>query len=297
MTTAGETIPPPLEHQPLDRMSWRRVLATGVVLFVATTAVMFATGNPNLYPTVILIGSFLVPLVFVAYLYDHQHWTTLTFEAMTRAFVLGGVLGVLGASVLEPIVVPSLTDTTNGLTFSAAVVVAIIEEAAKLLAVIVVARRMRHTGALDGLLLGAAVGMGFAALESTGYAFTVLMATGGDVPASLVETVARALLAPFGHGVWTAILGAVLFRTSSASGFRIRPPLIVAFAFVVALHAAWDGLPSRIVVTLPFGVGLSVAMIAISALGLVVLAVVFRWAGRQQRRLEAEGALPPPVTD
>lgn len=296
MTTPGDTVPPPLEHQPLDRMSWRRVLVTGVVLFVATTAVMFATGNPNLYPTVILIGSFLVPLVFVAYLYDHQHWTTLTFEAMTRAFVLGGLLGVLGASVLEPIVVPSLTDTSNGLTFSAAVVVALTEEAAKLLAVVLVARRMRHTGALDGLLLGAAVGMGFAALESTGYAFTVLMATGGDVPASLVETVARALLAPFGHGVWTAILGAVLFRTSAATAFRIRPPLIVASVFVVALHAAWDGLPSRVIVTLPFGVGLSVAMIAISALGLVVLTVVFRWAGRQQRQLEAEGALPPPVT-
>ncbi len=297
MSTVDEAVPPPLDRQPLDRMSWRRVLVTGLLLFVATTVVMFATANPNLYPTVILIGSFLVPLVFVAYLYDHQRWTTLSFEAMARAFVLGGLLGVLGASMLEPFVVPSLTDTSNGLTFSAAVVVALIEEAAKLLAVVLVARRMRHTGALDGLLLGAAVGMGFAALESTGYAFTVLLATGGDVPASLVETVARALLAPFGHGLWTAILGAVLFRTSTVHGFRIRPSLIVAYLFVVALHAGWDGLPAHVVVVLPFGVDLSVAMIAISVLGIVVLAIVFGWATRQQRRLEAEGALPPPATD
>ena len=55
---------------------WLRVFFFGCGLFVITTIVMFVTGNPNLYPTVILIGNFLVPIVFVTFLYDHQHLST-----------------------------------------------------------------------------------------------------------------------------------------------------------------------------------------------------------------------------
>ncbi len=46
---------------------WRRIFLGGLALWVATVAVTFATRNPNLVPTVILIGSFLVPVTFVAY--------------------------------------------------------------------------------------------------------------------------------------------------------------------------------------------------------------------------------------
>src|SRR6266704_6704310 len=74
---------------------WLHALWIGVVLFIATTIVMFLTGNPNLYPTVILIGNFLVPVVFVAFLYDHQHLSTLTPETVATSFCVGGVLGVL----------------------------------------------------------------------------------------------------------------------------------------------------------------------------------------------------------
>ncbi len=287
--------PTRLDRQPLDRMTWRRVAGTGVVLFVATAWLLFQTSNPNLYPTVILIGSFLVPVSFVAFLSDHQDLTTLTFEALVRAFVLGGLLGVLGASVLEPFLLPRFISSGQQLDPGGGILVGLIEEGVKLEAVVLIARRMRHTGALDGLLLGAAVGMGFAALESTGYAFTTLLATNGDVGASLVETVVRAILAPFGHGVWTAIVGAVLFRESAIDRFRATPRLVLAFGFVVVLHGMWDGLPSRFAVALPFGVELSGSMIAISVLGLVALGLSFRNANRQQRALEQRGLLPPPA--
>jgi protease PrsW len=46
-----------------------------MVHVIVTTIVMLLTGNPNLYPTVILIGNFLVPVVFVAFLYNHQHFS------------------------------------------------------------------------------------------------------------------------------------------------------------------------------------------------------------------------------
>ena len=276
-----------------DRTTWRGVLGAGVVLFILTAGVMLATRNPNLYPTVTLIGSFLVPVTFVAFLVDHQHWSTLSFETIVRGFVLGGVLGILGASILEPLLLPEFGTSRGGPGMAGWLAVGVIEEGCKLAAVAWVARRLWHAGALDGLLLGAAVGMGFSALESSGYAFTVLMASAGNVPASLAEMVLRALLAPFGHGVWTAIVGAALFRDSVPGHFRVTARLALAFAFVAVLHAAWDGLNAPIIAVLPLGVPLSAGMVGASVLGLIVLAVVFRGSSRQQARLDRQFGMTP----
>jgi hypothetical protein len=38
-----------------------------LVLWVLTVAVTFATGNPNLIPTLVLLGGFLVPMSFVVW--------------------------------------------------------------------------------------------------------------------------------------------------------------------------------------------------------------------------------------
>lgn len=198
---------------------WLRVLLIGLLLFIVTTVVMFVTENLNLYPTVILIGNFLVPVTFVAFLYDHQDISSLTPYSVATSFCVGGVLGVLGASLLELLLLPASADPSHGISLGNGLLVGFIEEGCKIVAVMIVARRMRHSSEMDGLLLGGAVGMGFAALESTGYAFTSLLLSGGHLSASIVETVIRGLFAPFGHGVWTALLGAVLFRASASAAF------------------------------------------------------------------------------
>src|SRR6059058_46945 len=109
---------PPTQNVPRGGRGWLHVLLTGIVLFILATVVMFVTDNPNLYPTVILIGNFLVPVVFVAFLYDHQHLSTLTLDTVATSFCIGGVLGVLGASILESLLLPVPTNPTHGLSLS-----------------------------------------------------------------------------------------------------------------------------------------------------------------------------------
>lgn len=263
------------------RREWLHVLLAGLGLFVVTTIVMFVTGNPNLYPTVILIGNFLVPVVFVLYLYDQQDLSTLAPEMLARSFVIGGLLGVLGASVLEPLLIPPPADPSQGLTMGSAVLVGLIEEGCKIAAVMWVARRLQHDKAMDGLLLGAAVGMGFAALESTGYAFTAFVASQGEVTASIAVTILRGLIAPFGHGVWTGILGAVLFRQSQPQRFRINGAVILTYLFVSLLHGLWDGLPRTIFLLIPPGIPISVPSLVLSLVDISVLAALYRQAERQ----------------
>jgi protease PrsW len=271
----------PVQEAPHGGRDWLRTLFGGLALFVVLTVVMFVTENPNLYPTVILIGNFLVPVVFVTFLYDHQHLGLLPPQRIMQSFILGGILGVLGAAVLEPLLVPRPVSPDQGLPLASALLIGLIEEGCKLVAVMTVARRLRHTIEMDGLLLGAAVGMGFAALESTGYAFTAFLLSDGAIGASIVETVLRGLLAPFGHGVWTAIAGAVLFRASGPNHFRLRGSVLLAYLFVSLLHGLWDGLPRTLYIIIPPGIPISVVTLTLSLIGLIVLALLFRQAQRQ----------------
>lgn len=233
-----------------SRSAWVRVLSTGFLLYVISIALVIITGNPNLFPTMILLGNFLVPVTFVAYLYERQQISSINLPQLAISFLLGGILSVLGASFLEPL----LLNNTK-LDFATAFQIGVIEELAKILTVIFVTRNMCHKSQLDGLLLGAAVGMGFASFESMGYAFSVFLevftkdlVSGTPQIFSLLATLGitalRSLLAPFAHGIWTASLSAVLFRESGIRRFQINSSVIIAFLTVALLHGLWDGGPN-----------------------------------------------------
>ncbi|HZU69941.1 MAG TPA: PrsW family glutamic-type intramembrane protease [Ktedonobacteraceae bacterium] len=279
---------PQPQPQPVYRgWRWLRTLVIGVFLFIVASVILLWSGDPNLFPTVILIGNFLVPVVFVAFLYDHQHISSLSIDTIAASFGIGGVLGILGATVIESLVVPAPANPTQGLSFEGALLVGLIEEGCKILAVIFLARKIPHTSQMDGLLLGGAVGMGFAALESTGYAFTALLISQGHISASISSTVLRGLLAPFGHGVWTGILGATVFHESGPRHFHITWRVILAYLFVSILHALWDGLPVTIYFTIPPGFPIPLTSLILGVIGLVVLGVLYRGAIIRQKQLVA----------
>ena len=66
--------------------------------------------------------------------------------------------------------------------------VGLIEEAVKLAALWLLAWRLPRYSMRDGMVLGATVGFGFAALESSGYAFNALFTMEGLSLQNLVET-------------------------------------------------------------------------------------------------------------
>jgi protease PrsW len=206
----------------------------GLGLWVATVLVTFATSNANLVPTIILLGSFLVPVAFVTYAFGHAD-QVVTAQRIFTAFVYGGVLGVLGASVLEA----AFLRQPSGPAY---VGVGLIEEAVKLAALWLVARRLPRYTMRDGIVLGATVGLGFAAFESAGYAFNALFTAGGPSLLNLVETeVLRGILAPIGHGLWTAILGGTLFAVAARRGrLRLSRAVLGSYLVVALLHGLWD---------------------------------------------------------
>jgi RsiW-degrading membrane proteinase PrsW (M82 family) len=246
---------------------WWAVLLIGLVLWIGAVASVFVTGDLIVLPTVVLLGSFLVPVTAVVWYLDHDSSPVVTPRRIVSAFLIAGVLGILAASFLEFWLVygPGLRGNLK---------VGFIEEFVKGAGIVALALGLRSYTTRDGMVLGAAVGFGFAALESSGYALAALFVVQGQhLTLSLSSVVftelIRGVLAPFGHGLWSAILGGVIFHAAARKGhLRFTWSVLVAYLAVSLLHGAFDIF------------GSITGYVVISIIGLVPL--VYLWV-RQDR--------------
>jgi protease PrsW len=230
---------------------WWAVLLIGLALWIASAADVYFTGNVIVLPTVVLLGSFLVPVTGVVWYLDHDPSPALSPRRILAAFILAGVIGVLAASLLEFWVVFGPGPIGN-------LKVGLIEELVKGVAIVFLAWGIHTFRRRDGMVLGAAVGFGFAALESSGYALASLFVVqGGQLSLSftsvIVTELVRSVLAPFGHGLWSAILGGAIFHGARNGRLRLTWGVLVAFLGVSVLHAAFDtfgGIPGYIVISI-----------------------------------------------
>lgn len=221
----------------LTENAWLRVGLAGVFLWGASVLVIMVTKDPILIPTVVLLGSFVVPVTWARRALERDHADSLRLGVIARLFVNGGAAGILSAALLETFLLRA-----SGEAFY--IGVALIEEGVKLAVLWRMTRRMADHSMVNGLVLGATVGFGFAAFESSGYALNALYGSTGTSLSSLIQTEAvRGLLAPFSHGLWTAITGAVLFQQSRNGRFRLTIPLFGTYLLVSMLHATWDLAP------------------------------------------------------
>lgn len=246
------------------RKYWLRVLLFGFLTYVATIVTFILTGNINLFPSIVLIGNFLVPVAFVSFFYVRREWFSVNMSATAMCFFFGGALGTIAASLLEPVFISELTFTT-------AFTVGIIEEFTKLIGVFLIARHRQYNSILDGIILGSAAGMGFAAFESTGYAFTAFLQSGGSLSQTVFITLLRGITSPVGHGTWTAILSSVLLRESVHGRFFINTRVMRAYITVVILHGLWDGLPLVISHIFPSAYSVIMGQLILGTAGLFIL--------------------------
>jgi RsiW-degrading membrane proteinase PrsW (M82 family) len=246
--------------------SWLLVLVAGFGLWVASTLALIATEDDVLLPTVVLLGSFLVPVAVIFWFIDHDRSTELSPRRLLLAFFVAGVLGLLLAAALEVWLLPTrlLPNLWVGL----------IEEGVKAIGVVVLARGLHRYAVRDGILLGTVVGLGFGAFESSGYALSYGFGGDGFSISNLIsEEILRSAIAPFCHGIWTGIFGAALFGAARDGHLRLTIGVVAAYFGAAGLHALWD---------------------ASSTAGIVI--TVLASGDETQRDALSVGTLPPPTT-
>lgn len=212
-----------------------RALAGSVFVYVLFVVGWECFANVNLLPGLIAVGAFAMPIATLVFFFEVNVRRNVSVYQVMRLVVKGGVISILFSLVLYVLPLEEL----SGLGASVA---GMIEEPGKLFALLVMAKSDRYHYKLNGLLLGAAVGTGFAAFESMGYAFSILLEEGpGAMNGNILL---RGFLSPFGHVIWTAICGFALWRVKGKKAFTWNMVEDVKFwhlALVpVVLHAIWN---------------------------------------------------------
>jgi len=205
------------------------VFSWGLLLWALSIGALLISEDDILVPSVVLIGSFLVPVSAIFWFAGRDHDSVLSVRRLMAAFFIAGVVGLLAAAVLETWLLPSRHWPNLW--------VGLIEEAFKGIGVLWLARGLKQWSVRDGVLLGTTVGLGFGAFEAAGYTFSWGMTASGFSFSDMIsEEVLRAAIAPFCHGVWTGLLGAAIF----ASRGRVTLGVVVVYVAVSLLHAVWD---------------------------------------------------------
>lgn len=190
-------------------------------------------GNLNFLPGLIFVGAFMVPFTILVFFWEINAPQNVPIYSVVYIVFVGGIISLITALALY--------ETLSG--YSGVLIIGFVEEAAKVVAVAWFVRRARYHYILNGLLVGAAVGAGFAAFETAGYALRVVMETSSLQ--SLYSTILwRGVLAPGGHIVWAALSGAAICMVKGEREWHwsmlLNPRFLRIFAMVVVLHAVWD---------------------------------------------------------
>ncbi len=269
---------------PLFKKTSFRILAGGTLLFFLIDTLARQANNPGYIPLVIVVGAFVVPVAFVSYIYEREPGRDIPVRSVALCFVWGGALGVTVAGFLE-------YATLQGLGTAQLLGVGVIEESAKLIFPLAVYFRGRYCSEADGLIFGVAAGMGFAAFETIGYGLAAAQSSGG-IGSAEATLIVRGLLSPAGHGAWTGLVCAFLWRERENVGRRIVDlPLAGAFSAAVILHTLWDTFNTQTGPTLLETAGIEIGSGIIALLSLALLFHMVNEAARR-RPLYVPGCSP-----
>ncbi|MCW1886704.1 PrsW family glutamic-type intramembrane protease [Luteolibacter flavescens] len=210
-----------------------RLLAFSVLVTLAFTWAIIRFQNPNLYPGWVFMGAFSIPFSVMVFFLETNTPGNISFYRVLKLFFLGGLLSLVFSLFLF--------DATGVGLWLGPVAAGPIEETGKLLAVVAVARKWSGIQwTLNGLLLGSAVGAGFAAFETAGYIANADAFGGTDFGTMIM----RGLLAPFTHVIWTAAAAGALWRHMGgrrfALGMLFEWPVLRILAISIGLHMLWN---------------------------------------------------------
>jgi RsiW-degrading membrane proteinase PrsW (M82 family) len=191
-------------------------------------------------PVPLVVGAFL--LLTRARPQPRQH--------LAFAVAWGAGAGALAALYANSWSIEAIADRSGayrGELLGLTVVAPFVEEAAKGAAVLIVAATRRHwfRGPLDGLVLAATTAAGFAFTENIlyiGRAFGEGSEQGDAARETAAMFLARGLLTPFAHPLFTASTGLALGLAVVARRRSHAVAIALAgYLVAVGLHAAWNG--------------------------------------------------------
>lgn len=225
-----------------------RIFLVGIVLIIAGIAM----NNGLIIPFIFMAGSFLMPIVGMIFFWEMNIPRNISFSTVLLMFLAGGILSLVFTHILSMFY---LVDSRVTLYIS----VGIGEEVAKILAAAVWLRKKNTKYVLSGMLVGAAVGAGFSAIESAGYNIV-------KGHWDFVQLLLRAFYAIGCHVSWTAIATGMLVWVKKDEELSVKhllnPAFLGALAFSAGTHAIWDLYTGAALSSFPITFNILIAWVA-----------------------------------
>lgn len=213
-----------------------RTFVITILVFASFHQMWAIYGNTNVLPGLIMIGSFVVPIAALIFFVEINVRRNVSLYQVVRLLFSGGAMA-MSLSLFVYMLTAYLPTQWLGLSLAG-----LVEEPGKLIALVLVVYNTKYRYTLNGLLFGAAVGTGFAAFESAGYAFNELFINGQQAMTDTIIT--RGMLAPFAHIAWTAMCGAAIWKVKGDKKFKLGMLLdwgfVRVFIIAVGLHMVWN---------------------------------------------------------
>lgn len=216
---------------------WSRVLAGMGLAFLMLMLCCELFDNINALPGTIVLGSFMMPIAVLVFFFELNTPKNVSFYNVLKIFIVGGC-----ASLLLAIAMFSLLQDT-GKEFLEAIITGVVEEVAKAgIVAYFVFREKDAKYTVNGLLIGAAVGAGFAAFESAGYALRFFL---NNNYSTMMEVIfLRAFLAAGGHVAWAPMAGYAMMLAKGEGSMNMKvfakADFWKVFWMPIAMHAIWD---------------------------------------------------------
>lgn len=190
-----------------------------------------------LFALAVGVGTFLGPIAFVVWVRNQERYWPEPWSSVARAFLWGATGAVVLAIALSLLLTSEEVLQPIGVStaFVGAVIVApIVEEATKGLGLRWVDDA--HVETEDGLVYGAAAGLGFSATENLVYGANAYLEGGLD---PLLWTVGlRTLTSSLLHASASALLGYALWRRRA--GVAVGAGVFAFYLGAVLLHSAFN---------------------------------------------------------
>ncbi len=195
----------------------------------------------------VVLSAIIPPILYLVWVRNSERFRREPYSTVLLAFLFSATIAIGAAFLIENGIVElilkegspfwSLTEYTSGTyTFFLVVIVApLVEEPVKALGVILMKKRL--TELENGLIYGAAVGLGFAATENILYLNNALMAS---LQVFIVTAVVRALTSTVLHASASGIAGFGIARSEILAKRGIKKSWLPYLAVAILLHGLFN---------------------------------------------------------
>ena len=224
-----------------------RALIALAAAFALTYICATQLGNLNAIAGLMLIGSITMPISVLIFIFEVNSPKNIGIYEIMKMFFFGGMTSLLLTLFLFEIF------PVGQLSYTESIIVALIESVGRLLPIIIFVILIKPKCILNGLLIGASIGAGFATFETAGYAFRFYLLSNNNINYLIDILLLRAWSSLGTHTAWTAITAAgfvmAMIANDSQCSTGDKPSIckcfidknfIVFFFIPIILHAIWD---------------------------------------------------------